>query len=127
MPTGGVGREGPAEAEAMREILIGAGIAPDRVVAETRGRDTLESVRLCDAILRRRGDCGRIICCTSTYHQPRCALLFRLLGYAVVLPGMPSGWGRLSTAKYVRSVLKEVLATPYDAMLLLARRREAAE
>jgi uncharacterized SAM-binding protein YcdF (DUF218 family) len=128
MPTGGVGRQGPAEAEVVREILIEAGVAPERIVAEACGRDTLESVRLCDAILRRRGDCGRIVCCTSTYHQPRCALLLRLLGYTVVLPGMPNGWGRLSTFRYARTLLKEMLATPYDAMLLLAtKRRTAAE
>jgi len=126
MPTGGVGRQGPAEAEVVRKILIEAGIVPERIVAEACGRDTLESVRLCDAILRRRGDCGRIVCCTSTYHQPRCALLFRLLGYRVLLPRMPNGWGRLSAMKYARTVLKEILATPYDAMLLLATRKGTA-
>src|SRR5665213_1973245 len=100
-----------AEASFLRDyvIIFGAGVS-----AEACGRDTLESVRLCDAILRRRGDFGRIVCCTSTYHQPRCALLFRLLGYRVLLPRMPNGWGRLSAMKYARTVLKEILATPYD-------------
>ena len=120
--TGGVGRHGPAEASVMAELLRAGGIADERILIEPHGRDTLESVRLCDALLRARGDCRRIVCCTSTFHQTRCALLFRLLGYAVVLPPMPDSWGRLGRARYARLVLKEVIATPYDALLLLGRR-----
>lgn len=123
IPTGGIGRAGPAEARVIQDGLIKGGVAPGRIIPELHGRDTLESVRLCDAMLRERGDCRRIICCTSAYHQPRCGLLFRLLGYEVVLPAMPSEWGRLSTATYARLVLKEIIATPYDALLLLARPR----
>jgi uncharacterized SAM-binding protein YcdF (DUF218 family) len=97
-------------------------MARERIVSEIRARDTLESVFLCDAVLRERGDCRRVICCTSGFHQPRCALLLRLLGYEVVLPPVPSGWGRLSSFHYARLILKEVAATPYDALLLLGRR-----
>jgi uncharacterized SAM-binding protein YcdF (DUF218 family) len=125
IPTGGVGRAGPAEAAVIRDCLIEGGIAADRIIPEMHGRDTLESVRLCDAILRKRGDCGRILCCTSTYHQPRCALLFRLLGYEVVRPPMPAERRCLPAATYARLVLKEWAATPYDALLLLARPRLA--
>ncbi|HEX4739193.1 MAG TPA: YdcF family protein [Allosphingosinicella sp.] len=120
--TGGVGRRGPAEAWVMAELLRAKGIADERILLEPHGRDTLESVRLCDALLRERGDCARIVCCTSAFHQPRCALLFRLLGYRVVLPPMPSGRRRLGRARYARYVLKEAVATPYDALLMLGRR-----
>ena len=47
MPTGGVGKHGPAEAVAMRRTLVAAGVAASRIVVERHGRDTLESVRLC--------------------------------------------------------------------------------
>jgi uncharacterized SAM-binding protein YcdF (DUF218 family) len=123
MPTGGIGRYGPAEALVMRGCLVEAGIDPDRIVAETKGRDTLESVRLCDALLRARGDCRRLAVCTSPYHQRRCALLLRLLGYDVVIPPMPNAWGHLSRFQYARILLKELAATPYDAVLLKTRRR----
>lgn len=125
IPTGAVGRQGPAEADVVRRCLVDAGVDPARIIVETHGRDTLESVRLCHSILCRRGDCRRLVCCTSTYHQPRCRLLFRLLGYEVVLPPVPSGWGRLSRLKYARLILKEAIAAPYDAALLLAGRRSA--
>ncbi|MEO6218478.1 MAG: YdcF family protein [Sphingomonas sp.] len=121
IPTGGIGPSGLTEAEAMQRDLLIAGIAPERIIPETQGHDTLASVELCDAILRQRGDCRSVAICTSTFHQPRCALLFRLLGYRVERPPMPSDRGRVLKRKYARYVLKEIFATPYDALLLLRR------
>ena len=123
IPTGGIGPSGLTEAEAMQRDLLIAGIAPERIIPETQGHDTLESVRLCDAILRKRGDCRSVAICTSPFHQPRCALLFRLLGYRVESPLMPSDRGRVLMRKYARYVLKEIFATPYDALLLLLQQR----
>jgi uncharacterized SAM-binding protein YcdF (DUF218 family) len=122
IPTGAMGVEGHVEAYVIERALIHGGIARERIIAEPKGRDTLESVRYCDAILRKQGDCRAVACCTSTYHQPRCALLLRLLGYRVIVPPMPNGLKRLSKRAYARSIAKEVLGTPYDASLLLARR-----
>lgn len=120
--TGGVRGDRPAEARVMADLLRAEGVAPERILIEPHGRDTLESVRLCDRLLRERGDCARVVCCTSTFHQPRCAWLFRLLGYQVLLPPMPNAWRRLGRLNYARLVLKEVVATPYDGLLLVARR-----
>lgn len=123
MPTGGRGEYGPAEAEVVKQALVAAGVPSRRIVVEGQGRDTLESVRLCDALIRKRGDCRRIICCTSNYHQYRCALLLRVLGYMVVGPDAPDRTEPLTRAVYAQRLLKEVIATPYDVLLLLARRR----
>ncbi len=120
--TGGVGRYGPAEAEVIAARLREKGVAGDRILIESHGRDTLESVRLCDRMLRARGDVGRILVCTSAFHQRRCALLFRLLGYDVLRPDMRDSRVGLASGRYARLVLKEVIATPYDALLLLGRR-----
>lgn len=122
MPTGGVGVHGPAEAVVVRRALQAAGINPSRIVLEPTGRDTLESVRRCDALLRERADYRRIVVCTSTYHQPRCAVLFRLLGYTVVLAKVPNSLDRLPRSSYAKAVLKELIATPYDGALLLGHR-----
>lgn len=121
MPTGGVGRVGPAEAVVIERELLAAGIEPSHIVVEPTGRDTLESVRRCNSIIKERGNCGRVIVCTSTYHQPRCALLFRLLGYRVAVAPVSSTLDRLSVASYAKAVAKEVIATPYDSSLLLLR------
>jgi uncharacterized SAM-binding protein YcdF (DUF218 family) len=120
--TGAVGGTGIVEANVIAEQLVACGIAKERILVEPCGRDTLESVRFCHRILMARGDVGRVVCCTSTFHQRRCALLFRLLGYRTARPPMPARWGRVGTMLYLRWVAKEVLATPYDALLLVGRR-----
>jgi uncharacterized SAM-binding protein YcdF (DUF218 family) len=121
LPTGGIGAdEDEAEAAVAARVLIGAGIDPRRILVEPRGRDTLESVRFCHEMLRAQGGCATVACCTSFYHQPRCALLLRLLGYRVTIPAMPAL--SLSPRRLARVVAKELVATPYDATLLLSRR-----
>jgi uncharacterized SAM-binding protein YcdF (DUF218 family) len=122
MPTGGIGKYAPAEAVVMKRALMEAGVGASRIVIERYGRDTLESVRLCHQLLQERGDCRRIICCTSTYHQPRCVLLFRLLGYTVVVPKVPNSMGRMSRTTYGKLVVREIAATPYDSLLLMLGR-----
>jgi uncharacterized SAM-binding protein YcdF (DUF218 family) len=123
MPTGAVGDHGPAEAKVIKDALIAGGVSPRRIVMELNGRDTLESVLFCHKLIQRRGDCERIVCCTSRYHQPRCALLLRMLGYRVVLPKLPISRGRLSSFGLVRLFMRELAALPYDALLLLAGKK----
>ncbi|MEP7129574.1 MAG: YdcF family protein [Sphingomicrobium sp.] len=108
MPTGGTGEHGPAEAAVMKQALVQAGIATRRIVPECEGRDTLESIRLCDRLLRERGDCARVVVRTSRYHQPRCALLFRLLGWTALAPKSGRSTGRLKDdrARSPRSPLR---------------------
>ena len=120
--TGGVGRSGVVEARVIAEQLLACGIAEARILVEPRGRDTLESVRLCHRLMTARGDVARVLCCTSRFHQRRCALLFRLLGYRVRMPRMPDDPGRVGWLRHSRWIAKEVVATPYDALLLLGRR-----
>jgi uncharacterized SAM-binding protein YcdF (DUF218 family) len=122
LPSGGVGRYGPAEALVMRDILLELGVVSQRILLECQARDTLESVRLCARILRQRGDAGQIWVSTSSYHRLRCALLFRLAGFnSSALPASSDrphlGWG-----KWLSYVIKELIATPWDAALLLMHR-----
>lgn len=122
MPTGGQGANGYVEAIVMRNMLIAAGIPANRIIMEDKARDTLESVRRCDALLRRRDNVTHVEACTSRYHLPRCALLLRLMGWSVQIPHMPADYGKVSTRKLIVYVLKEILATPYDATLLIVTR-----
>lgn len=116
--TGGIGRYGPAEAVVMRDMLLEGGVAPERILIEDKARDTLESVLLCDRLLSGRGDVARIVPCTSRYHIPRCALLLRMLGYPVQAGRMPSDRPQVAHRQLALYVLKECIATPYDAFLL---------
>ena len=122
LPTGGVGRHGPAEALVMRDLLVALGVEPSRILLEPEAADTLQSVRLCTRLLRARGDVVRVLVATSSYHRARCTLLFRLAGFDSQALSTPSDRAHLGTAKWLGYVLKECLATPWDALLLLVLR-----
>ena len=98
------------------------GIPASRGILEQRGRDTLESVRFCHDLIQRKGDCANVVCCTSRYHQPRCALLLRMLGYTVIVPQMQVVRGQLSWVGLGRLFARELLAIPYDALLMVTTR-----
>ncbi len=121
VPTGGIGRYGPAEAEVMAALLTGAGVAPERIVEEPTGRTTLFSVRAVRHLLARHGHRGAVFAATSSYHLPRCLLLLRLAGLVSrpVLPAPPAGGG-----VWLRcyAVGREVLALPRDACWMAALR-----
>lgn len=120
--TGAAGENGPAEARVIRKALIDSGVPASRIVMELKGQDTLQSVKFCHELIERRGDCSRVVCCTSRYHQPRCALLLKMLGYRIVLPRVPISRGQLSWFGFARLFVRELAAVPYDALLLFARR-----
>jgi uncharacterized SAM-binding protein YcdF (DUF218 family) len=122
LATGGVGRYGPAEACVIRDLLLAAGALEGEILIEDRSKDTLQSILFCHAILRDRNDVELLIPCSSGYHNIRCALLFRMLGYRVQIGRMPPDLPHIGLWKWGRYVLKEMLALPYDAALLLFRR-----
>jgi uncharacterized SAM-binding protein YcdF (DUF218 family) len=121
LATGGVGRYGPAEAEVIRDLLIAQGAEPAEILIEDQAVDTLQSISLCDTILRRAGDVEQIVPCTSGFHIPRCASMLHILGYPVRVGGMPSDLPHVSRYRWALYVLKEILATPYDIILLLLK------
>lgn len=118
LATGGVGRYGPAEASVIHDLLIAAGVPEQEIVIEDQATDTLQSVLLCHDILRGRKDVDLLVPCSSGYHNLRCALLFRMLGYRVRIGSMPSDLPHLGLVKWATYVLKEILALPYDTALL---------
>ena len=90
-----------------------------RILLECEARDTLESVRLCTRILRRRPDVGRVMVSTSSYHRLRCTLLFRLAGFDSTALPTASDRPYWAGASGCATSLKELMATPWDAALLL--------
>ncbi len=122
LPTGGIGRHGPAEAAVMAAALQEAGVPPARILPEDTARNTLGSVLACRAMLRRIRHHGPVWAATSAYHLPRCLLLLRLAGVparAVPPPRVPAAH-RFSPRWRWR--LREVPAIPLDVVLLLGRR-----
>jgi uncharacterized SAM-binding protein YcdF (DUF218 family) len=119
LPTGGIGRYGPAESAVMARLLREAGVAPADIAEEPTGTDTFSSAVACTRLLRARGHQGPVFAASSAYHLPRCVLLLRLAGlptHACPAPPHPAATGRWKRW-YWR--LREVPALPYDAVLVL--------
>ena len=89
VPTGGVGRYGPAEAELMRELLLRGGVPAERIRPETEARNTIRSVRNVSRMLGSFP--GPVYAATSGYHLPRCVLLLRIAGFRA-RPCPPLRW-----------------------------------
>ncbi len=118
LPTGAVGRHGPAEAQVMRDELLSLGVAPEQILLEETATDTLSSAVACAEILAERGVAEPVGVCSSGYHQFRCALLLRLSGVKTFCPSMPPDREALGSRRWLYYVVREVIGTPWDAALL---------
>ncbi len=122
VPTGGIGRHGPAEASLMAGLLRAFGVPDERIAREETGTDTLSSVRAVAALLQARGHRGRVYAASSAYHLPRCVLLLRLAGLDARACPPPAGPASRRFIKRWYWRLREVLALPWDAGLMLLSR-----
>jgi uncharacterized SAM-binding protein YcdF (DUF218 family) len=119
IPTGGLGRHPPAEAEVMARLLRAMDVPPDRIVPETTAVNTMGSVRAVRLLLLGMGHRGPVYAATSAYHLPRCVTLLRLAGLRA-RPAPPPPWPAARAWRrrwYWR--LREAAALPLDAVLLL--------
>ncbi len=114
---------GGGEAAVMRDGLLALGVPDGAILVEDTARDTLQSVRLCDVILRGRDDVNLVVPCTSNFHQPRCAVLLRALGWRVRRFHNPPDRPHVPSPTWLGYLAKEALATPYDLALIKLRRR----
>ena len=123
VPTGAVGRHGPAESAVMARLLHEAGVPESRIRQEPTGTDTFSSVLACLALLR--DDPGPLWVATQAYHLPRTRLLFLIVGRpARAVPPPPGPAARGSLTRW-RWRLREVPALPYDAALMVWARLRA--
>jgi uncharacterized SAM-binding protein YcdF (DUF218 family) len=120
--TGGLVRNPPAEAVVMRRLLLELGASEDQLLVEDRARITRESALFCAAILRRRGDVGDVLVCSSRYHLPRCRVLLRLSGVRSRMGVGSEDASAVGSGRFAYSVLREAAAMPLDAILLSVQR-----
>lgn len=120
VPTGGVGRHGPAEATVMTRLLREAGVPATRILAEPTAHDTLASASACAILLC--GHAGPVFAATSGYHLPRCLMLLRLAGIRGAR-GCPPPRASGTLAQRWLARLREVAALPVDLALGLVQLR----
>ncbi len=113
VPTGGLGKYPPAEADAMAELLMQAGVPDSAILRERTAHDTMSSVYAVRALLR--GHDGPVYAATSAYHMARCVMLLRLAG--VPARAAPTLHQPLYDTAYWW--LREIPAIPYDLLLIL--------
>jgi len=118
--SGGQGAEGPPEAHVMADWLVARGVSREHILVDDLFTDTLQTVRACAKALKPLT--RRVVVCSSGYHNPRCAVLLTLAGFGAEIPTMPPDRAALGWRKFVFYVLREMVALPWDALLLLVRR-----
>ena len=111
VPCGGLGQHPPSEGEAMRDLLIEAGVPERAIHPETASRDTLDNIRLALPILARIGT-RRVVVVSDAAHLPRALLVARRFGLDARGSAPPHG-ARL--APQLRLALREIPA--YGAYL----------
>ena len=80
--SGGQGPTEPrAEADAMRDYLIGAGIEGDRIVTEDRSLNTVENIEFSIPLIEAAGK-SDLVCVSTFTHTPRIAILAGRAGLA---------------------------------------------
>jgi uncharacterized SAM-binding protein YcdF (DUF218 family) len=67
----------------MRDVLISLGMAPDKIIVETKSLNTHQNAQLSAAILQQRG-IKQPILVTSAFHMLRAVKEFHRVGVAVI-------------------------------------------
>lgn len=106
VPCGGQGRHPPSEGEAMRALLLEAGVPEAAILPETTSRDTLENVRNALPILAGIG-AARVVVVSDAPHLPRALMVARRLGLEA-RGSAPRGGARSGTQ--TRMALREIPA-----------------
>ena len=89
--TGGLGRNAPSEAEAMRRLALAAGVPDAALVLDETATSTYESIAAAAREARARR-WGTVLIVTEPFHTPRARQMARDLGldaYASPAPGGP--------------------------------------
>jgi len=120
LPTGGnIQRWGRSEASVMHKLLNGAGINDERIIQETDSKNTLQSITYCAQKIKKLPEVVTVIVSSDSFHLPRCRLLLFILGVHSDHRPMPGGRKSLGLARWAFYCVREAVAIPVDAALLL--------
>lgn len=105
IPCGGLGLHPPAEALAMRDLLIAKGVPAGKISPEDRSTTTEENIALALPILRGLNT-TTVLIVTDWYHAPRAKLVARRLGLAATCrsPGLRGARWKTQVKQVAREV-----------------------
>lgn len=109
--TGGSGRYPPAEAEVMRDILLGLGIPTQAIILESHARSTRDNLAFAQRLLPPGAEAYIV---TDRWHMPRARLIAQRIG----LPSRAAPCGREGTTwrGTIRSQLRELAALAWEML-----------
>lgn len=118
VPSGGIGKNPPSEAQVMKDILVSKGIPENSIVLESSAKTTIETAVYAKAILDPLA-LSDVYAVTDAYHMARC--LFSL--WRVSLKAKPYTTSGITpkprTVLTIRQWLRELLAFPYYVIMAL--------
>ncbi len=123
LPSGGIGKHPPSEAEVMSRLLRSAGVPEHNIVRDEDSRDTLQSVRNCVRILHSLPDFAQVVVCSDVYHVPRCRWLFKLYGIKTRAGAVVSGRTQTKAWRWWYYKLREFPALIRDTLIVLISER----
>lgn len=119
--TGGNPRQSLTEAKVMKQLLLQNGIHEDQIICEDQAQNTIQSVVLCAALLKKLGFVPKqtqIIVVSNRYHLPRCCWLLWLSGWRTVAVAA-SGKASRNFYKCWRWRLREIPAIIWNSFCIL--------
>ena len=118
--SGGIVKNRPcSEAEAMRALLIEAGVNGERIFMEDKSKNTLQNVINSVRIIRQFPATSNVIVCSDDYHILRCRLLLYLMGISTFYHPMPGARKEAGWMRWMYFCVREAVATPVHVFLLL--------
>ena len=120
IPTGGIapGRF-RSEADAMRNLLLHAGVNSECIIPEASAKNTLQNTINASEIIRKFPSDCTVIVCSDNYHIPRCRVLLYLLGVSTISRPMPGGRKTTGWMRRTYYYIREAAAIPFDVIRLL--------
>ena len=120
IPTGGIAAGRPrSEGDAMKNLLLQAGVKSECIIPETKSKNTLQNIINTSEIIRKSpSDCS-VIVCSDNYHIPRSRVLLYLMGISTISRPMPSGRNTAGSVRWAYYYCREAVALPAHILLLL--------
>lgn len=120
IPSGGIVQNRPcSEAEAMRTLLIEAGVSSDNIFMEAESKNTLQNAFNSARIIRQFPATCNVIVCSDNYHIYRCRWLLYLMRIPTIYRPMPGASNEVGWMRWMYFCMREAAATPLQVFVLL--------
>jgi uncharacterized SAM-binding protein YcdF (DUF218 family) len=100
-------------------LLIEAAVNSDRIFLEDKSKNTLQNVIHSARIIRQFQTACNVIVCSDDYHTLRCRLLLYLMGISTNYRQMPGARIHIGWLRWMYFCVREAVAIPVQAFVLL--------